>query len=342
VTTQPDTQAVRDCARRYPAIGQVQDVQPFGAAQSHTGAYRVRTDNGSFVLQVLSTHPYGATESRLDYICSVMEKVIALGVQAPLPIRNDQGRRLTPFGRYFAVLSAHIEGAPFERDNVKHHAAAGTFLGMFHKATSDFTPRGTSWVGKLDADVVLDGALLKSLPATAQGEALRQSWDGLLSRSRQISDELAAQGYSRLPAAVLHSEYVAKHLRMKDNAVCALLDFEYTYREARALDVAIAMEDLPCSARGRMDFDYAKVRTFLRAYDSAGAPLQPGELASFPALLRALHFASLGFLVMWVLKVGNRPSDLDVKGRMARDLARIDWWHAHGSEFVARAAEAAE
>ena len=341
VAPAPDLDQVEACVAGYPAIGRVQELAALPTGRFHNSLFDVRTDLGRFVLKILTTHTEESTEPRYDYIASVIENVSTLGVKGPLPIENDSGLRLTPCGAFSAILSEYIEGQDFERDSLRHQHAAGSLLARIHSASSDFTPRGSCWADGLEGFFVCDGALLNSLPATPEGVAVRDRYQLIVHWCRQVHHELQAAGHTRLPRAVVHSEYVVKHLRMSGDRVVGLLDFEYTYQDARAVDVALALEDFPCSSRGARDFNDGRMRAFLSAYNAAGAPLLPEEISALPVVLKAWCLDSLSYWIHRLARTHERLTLFDIEERISQDLRYLDWWDANGSTFAERVGELA-
>ena len=334
-----DNHAIEACIRKYPDIRHPQEVVPFQPGAFHNALYEIRTARGHFVLKLLQTHDRESTEARYEYLASVMERASSLLVKAPLPIRNECGHLLTPCGEVRGVLSEYIPGKPFERENSCHQEAAGRLLGLFHKAMADFVPRGTCWIGELGTFFPSWDLPLERIPTPHERDAIREHYSELMERCLRTREELLALRYPELPRAVIHSEYVVKHLRMEDRQVTGLLDFEYTYRDARVVDVALALEDFPCSGRGVRDFSFDRIQTFLHSYNASGVALQPEEISSIPTLLKAWCLGSMGYWIRRVISTGETITLFDVGERLMDDLRYIDWWDAHGQQFVARCLE---
>jgi Ser/Thr protein kinase RdoA (MazF antagonist) len=162
----------------------------------------------------------------------------------------------------------------------------------------------------------------------------------LAARFHEIESELRQAGYCRLPRALVHSEYVAKHVRMRDDRVVGLLDFEYVSRGARAVDVALALDDFPCSARERMDFDEDRIRPFLAGYNSSGSSLSDAEVNALPLVLKAWCADSLGYWIRRVARTAKPIALFDVRQRVREDLQYIDAWGARAPAFVAMVSKA--
>jgi len=327
--------AVWACVAKYQYIDRIRDLCICESGRFHNTVFQVTTDGATFFLKVLTTHPDESTESRYEYIADVMGQAAGLGIDVPMPIRNDDGFLLTPCGDWSAVASKGVGGEPFRRGSLQHQHAAGRFLGAWHRAMAEYHPRGTCWIGKLGSFFASDASLYESLPDTAQGEVLREHQDQLTSRFQRIESEMGQAGYSRLARAVIHSEYVAKHVRMGERGVVSLLDFEYVSRDVRAMDIALALEDFPCSSRGRMDFIRDRTQAFLAGYSLSGSPLTVAEINAIPVLLRAWYADSLGYWIRRLARTGQAITLFDVRQRVNEDTQYIDSWRSRAPEFVA-------
>jgi len=333
-----DLAQIEDCIARYPAIGPVHSCESLPAGRFHNALFEVRAASGRYILKILTTHSEESTEARYDYIASAMGEISTLGVRCPFPVKNGSGLNLTPCGGHPAVLSEYIEGTDFRRDSLNHQRGAGDLLGRIHSATASFVPRKTCWIGGIDSFFVRDDALSAKLPDTHDGASVQDRFDGIVDWCLEVSRELEDRRYGTLPRGVVHSEYVVKHLKMAGDQVAGLLDFEYTFRDARAIDVALALEDFPCSSRGARDFSDERIRAFLSAYNAAGAPLLPEEIAALPVLLKAWCLDSLGYWVHRLARTGEHPGLFDMAERTSQDLRYLDWWDANGSAFADRVA----
>jgi len=328
--------AVETCLGEYGAVGAVNAIAPMRGA-FHNTLYRITAVTGELYLKVLSTHVVESTEERYEYIAAVMERVRGTGVEVPLPIRNRRGLVLTACGPFKAVLSAAVGGEPFEEEDLAHQEAAGRSLGAFHEATCDLRPGEGSWLGELGAYLLRDASMVGALPQTPDGAAARERFGELLDWSRRIAADLEACGYGRLPRAVIHSEYCGKHLRssaprMRGDEVCGILDFEYTHRNARAVDVGLALGRLFCVGREAGPDGPARARAFLEGYGSSTRPLSGEELAALPVLVKTWDFECITYWVHQMAGRGDRTAPVDMGARIESYLGSVVWWEEHGGE----------
>jgi len=212
------TEDATACLRGYPVIGAVASVVRLTGA-SHNTVFHLFTGKGEFFLKVLTSHAAESTEERYEFLDWAAGQFRRIGVEAPVAIRNAEGRRLTPCGGYPAVLSAALGGDEFHEERRAQQESVGRALGLFHRTAARNTPRGSSWLKPLGGYLLHDRSLLDDLPDVPEAPAIRQWWDELVARSGRIARELEDCGYAALPRSAVHSEVTGKHLRVRGDRV---------------------------------------------------------------------------------------------------------------------------
>lgn len=319
------------CLGKYPTIGRLYQFAPL-EGPFHNVLYHVTAPAGEFYLKVLTTHFVHTTEERWEYIASVMGRAASLDVELPFPIRNDANSLLTPCGRYLAELSKAVPGAPFESEDLEHQRAAGELLGHFHQATRDFTPRGTTWLRGIGGYLLLDPGLRERLPQAREAEVIREHFDELQQRSCRIAHELASSNLPDLPRTVVHSEFTAKHLRMGGARVTGLLDFEYTNRDVRCLDIALALRGLSCLGVQVGGADAERCAAFIGGYDSAGWPLEAAERRAVPLIGETWDLECITFWAHYMADTGCARLGFDMADQIRTHWPRAEWWRANRAE----------
>ena len=329
------TDDVARCLERYPSIGAVTDIIRLTGA-FHNTVFRVRTEGGEFYLKVLSTHSAESTEERYRYVSWVMERVRALGVEVPLPIRNRDNLMLTPCGPFPSALSAAVNGEAFEEEDLAHQRAAGRLLGEFHRIVAGATPPGSYWLKELGGYLLEDPSRLDSIPVVPESALIRERFGELVDRSRRLRRELIAAGYERLPRSIVHAEFSGKHLRMKGDRITGLLDFEYVGPEARALDLGRALTSFCDIGPEAASDGLTRAGAFLRGYAETGPGLGERELAALPVLVKTWDFETITFWTRKAIQTGDWAIPFLRLERIEYFLRRVDWWEAHGGECADR------
>ena len=133
-----------------------------------------------------------------------------------------------------------------------------------------------------------------------------------------------------LPEGIIHGDFVKSNVLFCGDGLSAVLDFDKSRRETRALDVAIAVSQ---AARGGADgvADWGLARLFVEEYAAVRPLSRPGGEA-LPGLIRARTLksvlAKLGKLVVDpVEKQSRRASKLRKYVRLLRaELAFAERW----------------
>ena len=321
------------CVRSYPTIGEVATIVPMTGA-FHNTLFRVFAAEGEFYLKVLTTHATDSTEARYEFLDWAMEQFRRSGVDAPVAIWNKAGTRLTACGSYPAVLSAAVRGDEFHEERLPQQRSVGSALRRFHLAAARSTPRGFPWLRPLGGYLLRDESQLNDVPDVPETPAVRQWFPELLARSTRIARELEACGYAHLPRSAVHSEVTGKHLKVRGDEVCGVIDFEYACLDARVIDVGRSLTCLFCIGPEAEEDGPARTRAFLRGYNSAGWSLEPEELAAIPTVVKAWDFECITFFIHQLIETQASIRRFDLGDRIPEWLQRVNWWEQHGMEVA--------
>jgi Ser/Thr protein kinase RdoA (MazF antagonist) len=108
--------------------------------------------------------------------------------------------------------------------------------------------------------------------------------------------ELAYRGWRTHP---LHGDYAAPNLRVQDDRVIGVFDWDETRLDWRACELADAVWAFSRHVAND-GFDRESAQDFLDAYQSAGGEVTPGERAELVLLMRARRlWEALFFLGAW-------------------------------------------
>jgi Ser/Thr protein kinase RdoA (MazF antagonist) len=327
---------VRACLGQCPGLGEIASVAPPAQSEwhGHNAVFRVVCEAGEFYLKVLTTHPQLSTEEHYEFQDWAMEQFRAGGVQTPVALRNAEGKRLTPCGGHPAVLSAAVRGEEFHEEVLAQQESAGRTLGEFHRRAAESTPRGRSGFGPLGSYLLRDGSQLDGLPDIPERAAILEAAGMLLRRSRGMAEELEACDYEGLPRSAVHNDFTGVHLRVCEDRVCGVVDFEYTTFEPRVLDLGRSLTQLFCVGREAEEDGPARTRAFLRGYNSAGWPVEARELAALPLAVKTFDFEVVVFPLHQMIETGVRFPGLDLDHRLGYWLMRVRWWEEHGAEVA--------
>ncbi len=264
-------------------------VLPLAAGAGINNQVRVvRTGAGQFLWKRLT---HGAPERILiehRLLVWLAEANLPFGTPQPLP--TVTGATLVPFGDGgWQALFRWLPGEPPDRHDPATLAALGTALGELHGAlTAVPAAVRPTWAsnGTLTAihPRVPDPATLTprdlGLPDVAPYRAALADWRAIVRSLAPFLDGL----YRALPRQVIHGDFGPGNALASGTRVTAILDFEFSLYDARALDVA---SGLSLTLRYRplpLAEELALSATFCTGY-ARSAVLTPAEIAALPQLL---------------------------------------------------------
>jgi homoserine kinase type II len=232
-------------------------------------------------------------------------------------------------GRLWRV-SLFVTGRPARQAHPGDAATAARALAQYHELVDGFTASVPTPEAPLVGEALADRlasviARLDERPALPAGE-VGASLDYALERADAVAARLA-ELYRDLPVTTIHAGCRrGSTLFDEEDRLAVVLDFDSAHREARALDVAVAVHDFaklygdPQSVDYKVHLDPAVAGHFVGAYH-AEAPLSAAEVEAIPLLLLAKRLKrALGRYER--LLAGEPLSVNDVK-KIALEVARV-------------------
>ena len=242
---------------------------------------------------------------------------------------TDEGEALT-------TVSAFLPGLPPLPSDLDQAAAAGEALGELDRAlalveVSD--GEGISWRSYGDLQhchpLVPDPpAALLQLPV---GTEVQQR---LLARYRWLLEQVPML-YGALPQQLCHEDYAPLNVLMEGERVTGVLDFEFSCRDLRVMDLTVALSWWPHTQFGTGD-EWPIIDAFASGYarrcqltdDEIDAILVVYELRAYTSLIHRLGRYRQGLSSMRA-----------VVDRAHAALTRRDWMVENGSRLTERLRE---
>lgn len=304
-------------------------------------------------LKVLKQYRPDMSPGGIAYEHSVLKHLAHHNFPSPRLIPNREGETcLEVDGRYYALFE-FIPGFRYSdyffpsRKIRSFLTEAGKVLARYHQLVDGLVPAGRKLDGFTpdgsrrwrDQSWYLDlfAASEESFKARGTGSESSRFFLDNLTRLKECYIDLnrgLAQSLSSLPKLVIHGDYGPYNLLFNEGALVAVLDFECTHLDLRAIEVITSLVRF---ASPDARFDYDKARIFFRAYVSQ-CPLSRGEIERMPDLFRLEKIRVLACLLEEYFSLAD-----SLKLRYARRLMdRIDWMARNGEELVQVLLECAE
>lgn len=186
---------------------------------------------------------------------------------------------------------------------------AGAVLAEFHRVANSLVPEGQRQEPKiLELLGVIERAWLEA-PANSKGTVFDRELAASLEpmrRSIERTRTRLAKAAPGLPECFIHCDYHPGNLRFQGADICGVVDFDWSKRDLRAFDVALALWYFCVSWKGRADgwLRVQEASTFLRGYQAhlrshAGLPpLATEEFRALPDLISAANI----YVLYWALR----------------------------------------
>ena len=263
-------------------LGALTDLQGIRSGIENTN-YFATTASGQWVLTLFER--LGAEQ--LPYYLQLMQHLAQQGIPVPAPQADAAGGLVQQLAGKPAAVVTRLPGGHRLAPQVEHASQVGQMLARMHLATADFAPQ----------QVHLRGLDWWTQTATVVRPHLQVAQAELLDKELSFQQTLAASALGQaLPRGPIHADLFRDNVMFDDTAgpdrLCGFFDFYFAGTDVLLFDVAVCLNDW-CADLDTGELDEPRAAAFVQAYHQV-RPLQPSELRSLPALLRA---AALRFWV---------------------------------------------
>jgi Ser/Thr protein kinase RdoA (MazF antagonist) len=294
--------------------------------------WMVTTTSGSFILR--RRHPLLARPQLVTAQHALMQYLRTAGFPVPgIQRRQNDATFLTLGGRLYEVYE-YLCGVACDVARPAHVAAAAYTLGRYHQAVVGFDHSALHRASARYSVLVLE--------RTVRG--LMHEWrDGMsaqvtrlcTSLTAHVADLWACRGtFQDLPELVVHGDYYAENLILRDDKVVGVVDYDQAHWCPRVLEVAEALLFFAREPEKRLEhivysgaLDLGSVERFLAAYGGV-IRLSDAEIRALPHFMR----------VIWMCAALDpplepRPSVEDAAQVLPEVLYLANWAQSHRSEI---------
>lgn len=248
----------------------------------------------------------------------------------------------TRYNHTFVELESHIyelhryiNGELCDVERQMHWALAAHTLAWYHQAVAEFD------------HPALHRSRQRYGPKTLAGifERIMKNWghqvdhrlNALLSELAAHTKDLMVQfsSFGALPKLIIHGDYHAENLILRDDKVVGVVDFDHAHRCFRAMELAEALIFFATERSQRFKhivysgfLNLDQVRRFVEIY-CATVPLTKAEIQALPHLIRTVWLcAALDPPLQPLLSIENAPQALP------EILILADWAGAHADDIT--------
>jgi homoserine kinase type II len=288
-------------------------------------SYLVDSAAGAHVFRVYAGKPLQGIRFEHELLRRLVEAELPFRVPQPLPTKRGDTIALDVDTARHCALFPRIPGETLEDGDTVAVARAAEAFARLDRALAD--------IERTDlAAPMFTGDLRAMHPAVTDLAEL----DEVIGRPGRQMVERAAESagpiYASLPTQLIHGDFSFGNVLVRSRRVRGIVDFEYSGRDVRAMELASGLSSVILRSRGEILW-----RPVLRGYLGTQR-LDVTELAALPALA-ILHWAVI--VVWWAGRsLEGRPFPDGVGALVDRALIVERWMTSRGPELVAEALRA--
>ena len=304
---------------------------------ANNAVYLVDADSSRYVLRIYRNH---ADAARLDaeYQSLFALQNAGLPFAIPAPVATIDGQYHikisdAEYGRQIAALFPWLPGDHPQRQDTAAAFGAAIALGQLDQALAALSFPRDQLPAPL-GDFVRRYPTLADPPATlATLTSDTAAIDRIASLYHHLNAELPAL-YATLPCQMVHSDYAPSNILMEGTRVTAVLDFEFSTYDLRALDLTVALSWWPIELLGTGQ-EWPLIDALGTGYASQ-IQLTHDEIAALPTLLQ---MRSMGSLLHRIERYSQGLDSADfLRQRITQTLWREDWLAANRETLLRLAA----
>lgn len=265
------------------------DPQALGGATN--GVVRLGTDCGEVVVRV---HRPWTTPARIENIHAIQQRLRHRGLPVPEVLRTSGGATWSLLGDRLIEVAAYVP-SDGPADTWERIEVAAALLGPLHSALASLSP--SSLVPPAYSGHATPKQALQMLGETEQAFHTDRTKEGYAAAAvaRAATYELMrtlAGEWARyaplLPTQLIHGDYGADNVLLRQGARAAILDFDLMARRERLAELACmlywSLDRLrePVTAHAILEPDLRHAATLLRRYATASPPLLQTEVDALP------------------------------------------------------------
>jgi homoserine kinase type II len=291
---------------------------------ANNAVYLVDADSGRYVLRIYRNH---GDIARLDAEFSILRALqsprLPFAISAPIATVDGRYHIEMSDAEYSSQIAALFPWLPGDHPDRQDTAAAfgaAVALGQLDQALAALSFPRDQLPAPLGDFVRRYSALADPIATLATLTSDSAAIDRITGLYHQLSAELPAL-YATLPCQMVHSDYAPSNILMEGTMVTAVLDFEFSTYDLRALDLVVALSWWPIELLGGGQ-EWPLIDALGMGYASQ-IHLADGKIAALPILLQMRSISSL------LHRLTRYTQGLDsadfLKQRITQTLWREDW-----------------
>ena len=279
--------------------------------------FYLQTDRGAFILTLYEKR---VRLEDLPFFLGLMEHLAAKGLTCPQPVRNRDGAQWVMLNGRAAAILTFLQGISLRRPEAAHCAAAGGALAQLHAASQGFTLARPNAMGP-------PGWRELANATAARADTVQE---GLAAQIEEALDELEQNWPRDLPSGIIHADLFPDNVLFMQDKVSGLIDFYFACDDMYAYDLAVTLNSWCFENDGA--YNVTKGKALIAAY-TAARPLNAGEIAAFPLLMRG---TALRFLLTRLYDWLNHDPNALVRPKDPREYSKRLRFHMqvkHAGEY---------
>lgn len=303
VYTQVDDQTLSDFLDTYD-VGKAISFKGIAEGVENSN-YLLETTKSRFILTLYEKR---ANPEDLPYFLDMMEHLAKAGVNAPLPIHDNEGASLKILAGRPACMISFLSGVSVSHITEAHCRELGTALAKMHLALESYDVERPN-------ELSIDGWQKLFEDTQAGADSVQKGLKNSLESELLF---LKGQWPEGLPEGTIHADLFPDNVLFTDDKITGLIDFYFGCTDMLAYDIAVCINAWCFDDNHEYVEQHAKAMT--DAY-RAIRPLSDDEINALPVLCRG---AAIRFLLTrlydWLNPVEGavvRPKDpLDYDKRL--------------------------
>ena len=264
--------------------------------------YLLRSKNKKYILTIFEKR---VTKKEIPFFIKLMDKLHALNINCPKPLRNTNGKYLIKLKNKTACIVTFLNGKDKKTLNLKNCYDVGKTVGEMHSSIKKIKLYRKNSMGIKNLGPLLKSIKFKTKKFTKIEKFLKKNFS-----------DIKRKWPKKLPSGIIHGDLFIDNIFFKKNKISGIIDFYFAANDYFMYEIAICINAL-CFDKKNPQFklNKKKVKNLIKGYESI-RKISLKEKKSLNILCRA---AAMRYFLTRLYDYTNTPKTALIKIKDPRE-----------------------
>ena len=217
--------------------------------------YLLRSKNNKYILTIFEKR---VSKKEVPFFMKLMDKLHALNINCPKPLRNTNGKYLIKLKNKTACIVTFLNGKDKKTLNLKNCYEIGRMIAEMHSSSKKIKLHRKNSMGIKNLNPLFNSIKFKSKKFVNIEKFLKTNFIDIKKRWPK-----------KLPSGIIHGDLFIDNIFFKNNKLSGIIDFYFAANDYFMYEIAICINAL-CFDKKNSKFriNNKKIHNLIRGYES--------------------------------------------------------------------------